>query len=114
MELSNEHTTPGPEYTLVPYSHAHVQYAPSLARSISRLLACCTPFTAALASAMAEGNSSDDRGPAGLGKIRGAMWKYDSSDIKLGCRSKRRDFEYQVELLIDDHEALLILLGSHV
>ena len=25
-----------------------------------------------------------------------------------------RDFEYQVKQLIDDHEALLVLLGSHV
>ena len=50
-------------------------------------LACCTPFTAALASAMAEGDSSDDRGPAGSG---GATWKYDSSDIKLGCISRKK------------------------
>ena len=39
------------------------------------LFACCTPFTAALASAMAEGDSSTDRGPEGSGKTRGATWK---------------------------------------
>ena len=32
------------------------------------VFACCTPFTAALASAMAEGDSSADRGPEGSGK----------------------------------------------
>ena len=30
--------------------------------------------------------------PAGLGKTRGATWKYDSSDIKLGCRSRKKRF----------------------
>ena len=69
----------------------------ALARSIYRflvslVLACCTPFIAALASAMAEGNSSDDRDPAGSGKTRGATWKYDSSDIKLGYRSRKKRF----------------------
>ena len=39
------------------------------------VFACCTPFTAALASAMAEGDSSADRGPEGSGKTRGATWK---------------------------------------
>lgn len=65
---------------------------------------------AALASAMAEGDSSANTGPAGLGKAQGAAWKYDSSDIKQGCRSKRR-LEYQ---LIVDREALLVLHGSDV
>ena len=35
-----------------------------------------SPFTAALASAMAEGDSSADRGPEGLGKTRGATWRH--------------------------------------
>ena len=35
------------------------------------VLACCTLFTAALASVMAEGDSPDDRGPAGSGFARG-------------------------------------------
>ena len=74
-----------------------MQCARSSARLISRLLvsfifACCTLFTAALASAMAEGDSSDDRGPAGSGKIRWATWKYDCSDVKLGCRSRKKRF----------------------
>ena len=46
-----------------------VQCARSTSRFlVSLVLACCTPFTAALASAMAEGDSSDDRGPAGSSK----------------------------------------------
>ena len=40
------------------------------------VFAYCTPFTAALASAMAEGDSSADRGPKGSGKTRGATWKH--------------------------------------
>ena len=39
------------------------------------VFACCTLFTAALASAMAEGDSSADRGPEGSGKTQGATWK---------------------------------------
>ena len=56
------------------------------------VLACCMPFTAALASAMAEGDSYDHRGPAGSGKARGTTLKYDSIDIELGCRSIQRAF----------------------
>ena len=56
------------------------------------VLACCTPFTAALAFAMAEGDSSDYRGPAGSGKVRGTTQKYDRIDIKLGCRSIQKAF----------------------
>ena len=55
-------------------SNAHDRYA--VARFLLPLVfACCTPFTAALASAMAEGDSSADRGPEGSGKTRGATWK---------------------------------------
>ena len=81
---------------------ARVQYARSSASSasarliycflVSLVLACCTPFTAALASTMGGGNRSDDRDPAGSGKTRGATWKYDSSDIKLGCRLRNKRF----------------------
>ena len=73
MEPSNEHAI---------LDLSYLMYGPRFLD-----LACYTPFTAALASAMAEGDSSDDRGPAGSGKARGTTLKYDSSDIKLGCRS---------------------------
>ena len=65
------------------------------------VLACCTPFTAALATAMGEGYSSDDKGPAGSGKVGGI-------DIKLGCRSIQRALFEQLKTA-DDHEALLEL-----
>ena len=39
------------------------------------------PFTAALASAIAEGDGCYDRGPTGSGKTQGAMWKYDSTGV---------------------------------
>ena len=93
-----------------------VQCTQSISRFlVSLVLACCVPFTAALASVMAKGDSSDDRGPAGSDKTRGATWKYDSRDIKLGYTDgERRGFEYQLKQLIDDHQELLVLLGSHV
>ena len=93
MELSNEHAMPGPEYRSTVFAYAYSAHDRSLVSLIvSLVLACCMPFTAALASAMAEGNSSDDRGPTGSAKTRGAMCKYDSSDIKLGCRSRKKRF----------------------
>ena len=46
-----------------------------------------TVHTAALASAMAESDSSDDRGPTGSGKTRGATWKYDTVH-----RSRKKKF----------------------
>ena len=56
------------------------------------VLACCTTLIAALTFTMAEGHSSDDRGPAGSGEARGTTLKYDSIDIKPGCRSIQRAF----------------------
>ena len=56
---------------LVLYSHAHTLHMIPGKIShflVSLVLACCMPFTAALASVMAEGDSPDDRGPAGSGK----------------------------------------------
>ena len=64
---------PGPNIKCTSTVFARVQCVRSSARSISRFLlssvsACCTPFTAVLASAMAERYISDDRDPAGSGK----------------------------------------------
>ena len=42
---------------------------------------CCKLFTAALATAIAENNSSHDKGPVGLGRSRGAVLKYLKIDI---------------------------------
>ena len=94
------HTRAQISNVLVSYSHvysAHDPWPSALARLIYRflvslVLSCCTSFTAALASAMAEGNSSDDRGPAGSGKTRGATQKYHSSDVMLGCRWRKKRF----------------------
>ena len=91
---------PGPNIKCTGIVFARVQCARSSsasARSIYRflvslVLACCMPFTAVLASAMAGGDSSDNRDPAGSGKTRGATWNYDSSDIKLGCRLRKKRF----------------------
>ena len=93
MEISNEHAMvprPGPNMycTSTVFVRAYSTHDPLY----DRFLACCTLFTAALASAVAEGDSSDDRDPAGSGKIRGATCKYDSSDIKLGCRLRKKRF----------------------
>ena len=73
---SSQMNTPrlGPNIECTSTVFARVQCVWSSAWSISRFLvslvsACCTPFTAVLASAMAEGYSSDDRGPAGSGKF---------------------------------------------
>ena len=66
---------PGPNIECTSTVFARVQCVRSSAsaRSISRfllslVLACCTLFTAVLASVMAEGYSSDDRGPTGSGE----------------------------------------------
>ena len=88
------------ECTSTVFTHVQcTQSSSASARSIyhflvSLVLACCMPFTAALAYAMAEGDSSDDRDPTGSGKTQGATGKYDchSSDIKLGCRSRKKRF----------------------
>ena len=112
MELSNEHAMP--EY-LVPYSHARdpidLPVRPSLLTSLSlRLLHAV--HSSVLASAMAEGDSSADRGPEGSGKPeeqRGS--RITRNDIKLDYGSRKMGFEYQ---LIVDQEALLVQLGSHV
>ena len=83
---------PGPniECTSTVFARTYSLHNRSLASLIvSLVLACCMPFIAALASAMGEGDSSDDRGSAGSAKTRGAMWKYNSSYIKLGCRLRK-------------------------
>ena len=96
--ISNEHAMPGPEYRI----RKRVQCARSSARSISRFLVslgldCCTPFTASLASAMAEGDSSDDRGPA---RDR-AKPEVQCGSTTLWADRERRSFEYQVKQLHD-------------
>ena len=53
--------------------YSHNQYGPRFLLPL--VFACYTLFTAALASAMAEGDGSADRGPEGSGKTRGATWK---------------------------------------
>ena len=50
---------------------------------IEQALAHCTRFIAVLTSAI-EGDSSSDRGPAGLSRSRGTTSKKDSSDVELG------------------------------
>ena len=72
---------PGPNIECTSTVFARIQCARSSARSISRfllsfVLACWTPL---MASAMAEGDSSDDRGAAGSGEIRGATIVVKSS-----------------------------------
>ena len=70
MEPSNEHA-------MQRNAHAdrYLTYGPCFL-----VLACCTPFTAVLASAMAEGDSSDNKGPAGSGEAQGTTLKYDGHD----------------------------------
>ena len=51
-------------------------------------LACCIQFTAELTSAIAEGNSSDDKGPAGSSRSWGTTWKYVSGNIKLSRNNR--------------------------
>ena len=55
------------------------------------VLACCMLFTAALASAMTEGDSSDDRDLAGLGKARGTTLKVSAwQNFHMGGKIIRR------------------------
>ena len=73
------------------------------------------PFTAALASTVAEGDSPDDRGPAGLCKARGSLVSHATREYRHLARMQI-DTESVFEWLktADDHEALLELLDSHV
>ena len=68
--MNTPHLGPNIECTSTVF--AYVQCVRSLGMIacllVSLILACCMPFTAVLASAMAEGYSSDNRDPAGSGK----------------------------------------------
>ena len=69
---------------LVPYSHACTVHTINLSLLSFLGLSLLHAVHSSVGLCDGQGDSSDDRGPAGSGKTQGATWKYDSRDIKLG------------------------------
>ena len=88
---------PGPNIECTSIVFARVQCARSLALGLGTINLSLLSFLGlsllhVVHSSVGLCNSSDDRGPAGSGKTRGATRKYHSSDVMLGCRWRKKRF----------------------